>query len=149
MGANPIVRAVIKHCLIPSAVHFIQEDGSSSRTKCGSSSRAKCWSSSTCTAALSCYCICKLSNKASSYLSKHALRIVPNDRLTSSKYSKLSAHHPCISVIPVIITHCPPTSSLTDLHSSFILIPATHQSYARVVTSWDEGFSIVSMHAVQ
>ena len=38
MDANPIVRAVIKGCLISSAAHFIQEDGSKSRAKIGSKS---------------------------------------------------------------------------------------------------------------
>ena len=50
VDANPSVRAAIKGCLTPSAAHFIQEDGSNSRTK---------------TAPISCYCVYKLSNKAS------------------------------------------------------------------------------------
>jgi len=64
--------------------------------------------------------------------------------LTTCRYSKLSAHHHCISVIPSIITHCTPTSSLADLHPSFIFISATHQSHIRVVTNWDWGETNVS-----
>ena len=83
----------------------------------------------------------KLNNKVGISLCIHVY-ITPNNNdtrgtwFTTSKYSKLSAHHHCISVIPSIITHCPPTSSLADLHPSFILIAAIHQSHIRVVTNW-------------
>ena len=49
--------------------------------------------------------------------------------LTSSIcISQLLADHCSISVVPVIITHCSPLVIDAHLHSTFILIGASHQT---------------------
>ena len=52
MNTNPTVTAIIKVCLIPYAVHIIQENAPSSRSK---------YAIVVCTS--DCYCICKSCNK--------------------------------------------------------------------------------------
>ena len=68
-------------------------------------------------------------------------------KLTSSVcISQLLAHHSSISAVPVVITHCPPLVLDAHLHSTHILIGASHQTNISICTvatgvdyiySWD------------
>ena len=49
--------------------------------------------------------------------------------LTSSIcISQLLAHHSSIGAVPVVMTHCPPLVIDAHLHSTLILIGASHQT---------------------
>ena len=55
--------------------------------------------------------------------------------LTSSKcISQLFADHSCISAVPVVITHCPPLVIDAHLHSTLIVIVASHQTNISIST---------------
>ena len=56
-------------------------------------------------------------------------------RLTSSIcISQLLADYSSISVVPVVITHCPPLVIDAHLHSTFILTGASHQTNISICT---------------
>ena len=46
--------------------------------------------------------------------------------ITLTEESKLSANHRSINIAPSVITHCPPHSIITDLHSSLQFSLASH-----------------------
>ena len=48
--------------------------------------------------------------------------------------SQLLANHSCISAVPVVITHCPPLVIDAHLHSTLILIGASHQTNITIST---------------
>ena len=55
--------------------------------------------------------------------------------LTSSVcISKLLADHSSISTVPEVITHCPPLAIDAHLHSTLILIGASHQTNVTICT---------------
>ena len=55
--------------------------------------------------------------------------------LTSSEcISQLLADHSSISVVPQVITHCPPLVIDAHLHSTLILIGASHQTNITIGT---------------
>ena len=55
--------------------------------------------------------------------------------LTSSVcISQLFADHSSISAVPVVITHCPPLVIDAHLHSTLILIGASHQTNITICT---------------
>ena len=57
------------------------------------------------------------------------------DNLTSSVcISQLFADHSCISAVPGVITHCPPLVIDAHLHSTLILIGASHQTNSTIGT---------------
>ena len=61
----------------------------------------------------------------------HTMNII----LTSSVcISQLLAYHSSISVIPRVITHCPPLVIDAHLHSTLILIGASHQTNISIST---------------
>ena len=48
--------------------------------------------------------------------------------------SQLLADHSSISAVPVVITHCPPLVIDAHLHSTLILIGASHQTNISICT---------------
>ena len=61
--------------------------------------------------------------------------IVNKDELTSSiGITQLFTDHSSISIVPVVITHCPPPVIDAHLHSTLILIGATHQTNISICT---------------
>ena len=54
--------------------------------------------------------------------------------LTLSGVSKLSTHYSGINTVPAIITHCPPLVIDAHLHSTLVLIGASHQTNIAIST---------------
>ena len=55
--------------------------------------------------------------------------------LTFSVETELSADNHCITVIPVVVTHCSPLSLQAYLHSTLKIVPSSHQSNISVIAS--------------
>ena len=75
-------------------------------------------------------------------------------KLTSSvSISQLLADHSSISVVPGVITHCPPLVIDAHLHSTLILIRASHQTNISIGADatcidyiWVKGYTVLGSH---
>ena len=62
-------------------------------------------------------------------------KLMSNNMLTSGVcISQLLADHSSISAVPEVMTHCPPLVIDTHLHSTLILIGASHQTNITIGT---------------
>ena len=64
--------------------------------------------------------------KGQKIMNKHTLMTI-SAHTSSVSISQLLADHSSISVVPQVITHCPPLVVNAHLHSTFILIGASNQ----------------------